>query len=121
LLSAVDYLQKERFRRQVMQHMNELFRTVDVVFGPTYGSYNLFMTTNFTGHPGVTLRAGFVESPSRSDPEDYFGPADPKGIMHTVTRNVAFHGRLFGEGAMLALARALESALAVWQRRPPIS
>lgn len=121
LLSAVDYLQKERFRRQVMQHMNELFKTVDVVFGPTYGSYNLFMTTNFTGHPGVTLRAGFVESPSRSDPEDYFGPADPKGVMHTVTRNVAFHGRLFGEGAMLALARALESALAVWRRRPPIS
>jgi Asp-tRNA(Asn)/Glu-tRNA(Gln) amidotransferase A subunit family amidase len=120
LLSAVDYLQKERFRRQVMQQMNGLFSTVDVMFGPTYGSYKLFMTTNFTGHPGVTLRAGFVESPSRSAPEDYFGPADPKGPVHTITRNVAFHGRLFGEGPMLALARALESNLAVWQRHPPI-
>jgi Asp-tRNA(Asn)/Glu-tRNA(Gln) amidotransferase A subunit family amidase len=121
LLSAVDYLQKERFRRQVMQHMNELFKSVDLVFGPTYGSYTLFMTTNFTGHPGVTLRAGFVESPSRSSPDDYFGPADPKGPLHTITRNVALHGRLFEEGSMLALAHALENHLGVQQRRPPIT
>jgi hypothetical protein len=33
---------------------------------------------------------------------------------------VAFHGRLFEEGTMLAVARALESKLGVWQRRPPI-
>ena len=66
LLSAVDYLQKERLRRQVMQGMDELFSNVDVMFGPTYGSYDLFMITNFTGHPGLTLRAGFTESPSRS-------------------------------------------------------
>ena len=121
LLSAVDYLQKERFRRQVMQRMHELFTSVDVVFGPTYGSYDLFMIANFTGHPGVTLRAGFVESASRSSPDDYFGPADPHAPTHTVTRNVAFHGRLFEEGTMLALARALESHLGVWQRQPHIA
>jgi Asp-tRNA(Asn)/Glu-tRNA(Gln) amidotransferase A subunit family amidase len=120
LLSAVDYLQKERLRRQIMQRMHQLFSTVDVLFGPTYGSYDLFMIANFTGHPGVTLRAGFVESPSRSASEKYFAPADPHGHAHTVTRNVAFHGRLFEEGTMLAVARALESKLGVWQRRPPI-
>ena len=120
LLSAVDYLQKERLRRQIMQAMHELLSTVDVLFGPTYGSYDLFMTTNFTGHPGLTLRAGFVESPSRSSDAKFFAPADPHGPQHTVTRNVAFHGRLFEEGTMLALARALESKLGVWQRRPPI-
>src|SRR5271155_1623989 len=42
-----------------------------------------------------TLRAGFFESPSRSSPANYFGPADPNGPSHTVTRNVTFHGRLF--------------------------
>jgi|HubBroStandDraft_4_1064222.scaffolds.fasta_scaffold01028_3 Asp-tRNA(Asn)/Glu-tRNA(Gln) amidotransferase A subunit family amidase len=120
LLSAVDYLQKERLRRQVMQAMHELFSTVDVLFGPTYGSYDLFMTTNFTGHPGLTLRAGFVQSASRSSDAKFFAPADPHGPQHTVTRNVAFHGRLFEEGTMLAVARALESKLSVWQRRPPI-
>jgi hypothetical protein len=100
--------------------MHQLFSTVDVLFGPTYGSYDLFMIANFTGHPGVTLRAGFVESPSRSASEKYFAPADAHGHAHTVTRNVAFHGRLFEEGTMLAVARALESKLGVWQRRPPI-
>jgi Asp-tRNA(Asn)/Glu-tRNA(Gln) amidotransferase A subunit family amidase len=118
LLSAVDYLQKERFRRQVMQRMQEIFAQVDVVFGPTYGSYDLFMVTNFTGHPGLTLRAGFFESPSRSSPTNYFGPADPNGPSHTVTRNVTFHGRLFEEGKMLALAHALETRLDVWRQHP---
>jgi Asp-tRNA(Asn)/Glu-tRNA(Gln) amidotransferase A subunit family amidase len=120
LLSAVDYLQKERLRRQIMQAMHELFSTVDVLFGPTYGSYDLFMTTNFTGHPGLTLRAGFVESASRSSDAKFFAPADPHGPQHTVTRNVTFHGRLFEEGTMLAVARALESKLGVWQRYPPL-
>jgi Asp-tRNA(Asn)/Glu-tRNA(Gln) amidotransferase A subunit family amidase len=120
LLSAVDYLQKERLRRQVMQGMHELFKTVDVLFGPTYGSYDLFMTANFTGHPGLTLRAGFVESPSRSSDAKFLAPADPHGPLHTVTRNVTFHGRLFEEGTMLAIGRALESKLGVWQRRPPV-
>ncbi|MBV8144495.1 MAG: amidase [Gammaproteobacteria bacterium] len=121
LLSAVDYLQKERLRRQIMQQMHERFRTVDVMFGPTYGSYDLFMVANFTGHPGLTLRAGFVESPSRSSPEKYLAPADPNGPTHTVTRNVTFHGRLFQEGTMLAIARALESKLGVWQRHPQLA
>ncbi len=121
LLSAVDYLQKERFRRQVMQRMQEIFAQVDVVFGPTYGSYDLFMVTNFTGHPGLTLRAGFFETPSRSSPSNYFGPANPGGRSHRVTRNVTFHGRLFEEGKMLALAHALETRLEVWQEHPSIA
>jgi len=121
LLSAVDYLQKERFRRQVMQRMQETFAQVDVVFGPTYGSYDLFMVTNFTGHPGLTLRAGFFETPSRSSPSNYFGPANPRGRSHRVTRNVTFHGRLFEEGKMLALAHALETRLEVWQQHPSIA
>lgn len=32
-LSAVDYLQVERFRRHVMQQMRELFNSVDLLFG----------------------------------------------------------------------------------------
>jgi Asp-tRNA(Asn)/Glu-tRNA(Gln) amidotransferase A subunit family amidase len=103
-----------------MQGMHELFKTVDVLFGPTYGSYDLFMTANFTGHPGLTLRAGFVESPSRSSDAKFLAPADPHGPLHTVTRNVTFHGRLFEEGTMLAIGHALESNLGVWQRRPPV-
>jgi hypothetical protein len=79
------------------------------------------MVTNFTGHPGLTLRAGFFETPSRSSPSNYFGPANPSGRSHRVTRNVTFHGRLFEEGKMLALAHALENRLEVWQQHPSIA
>jgi Asp-tRNA(Asn)/Glu-tRNA(Gln) amidotransferase A subunit family amidase len=116
LLSAVDYVQIDRFRRQVVRQMHKMFEDVDVVFGPTYGSFDLIIVTNFTGQPGLTLRAGFTESPSRSGAS--FNAADPKGRNHTITRNVTFHGRLFEEGKMLALGRALESKLGVWQRHP---
>jgi Asp-tRNA(Asn)/Glu-tRNA(Gln) amidotransferase A subunit family amidase len=122
LLSAIDYVQIERFRRQIMQRMSELFESVDVVFGPTYGSFDLFMIMNFTGQPGVTLRAGFAESPTRSmDVDQFFAPADPHSVPHTITRNVAFHGRLFEDGKMLALAHALERALGVYKRHPMIA
>ena len=75
------------------------------------------MATNFTGHPGLSLRAGFVESPTRG-----IGPTaiNPSGPKHRITQNVAFHGRLFEEGKMLAVARALEARLGVAGERPPI-
>lgn len=117
LFSAVDYLQNERFRRQVMREMATVFGRVDALFGPTYGSFDLFLTMNFTGHPGVTLRAGFAKSPTRTLAP---APTDPKGPAHTITQNVAFHGRLFEEGKILALARALEAKLDVWRERPPV-
>jgi Asp-tRNA(Asn)/Glu-tRNA(Gln) amidotransferase A subunit family amidase len=122
LISAVDYLQIERYRRQVMEQMQQLFETVDVLFGPTYGSPDLLLTTNFTGHPGLTLRAGLIESPTRSmQVERFFMSDDPNGAKHTITRNVAFHGRLYEEGKMLALARRLEQALGVAHHRPDIA
>src|SRR3546814_10121941 len=40
-LSAVDYYQIERFRRQVMIAMDEIFSQVDMFFAPTYGSFDL--------------------------------------------------------------------------------
>lgn len=120
LLSAVDYFQLERFRRVVMQQMHELFSKVDMVFGPTYGSFEFFAMMNFTGQPGLTMRAGFAQYPSRSRSiENFFAPADNNGPLHTITRNVTFHGRLFEEGKMIALARALEDRLGVQARRPP--
>jgi Asp-tRNA(Asn)/Glu-tRNA(Gln) amidotransferase A subunit family amidase len=121
LLSAVDYLQLERFRRLVMQHMHELYSKVDMVFGPTYGSFEFFAIMNFTGHPGLTLRAGFAQSPTRSRSlEKFFAPENENGPLRTITRNVTFHGRLFEEGKMLALARTLEAHLGVQARRPPV-
>ena len=116
LLSAVDYLQAERLRRGLMHEFHRIYTDVDALFAPTYGSFELLMAMNYTGHPGITLRAGLDESPTRSTGPI---PDDPQGEPHTITRNVAFHGRLFEEGKILALARALEERLGVYHHRPP--
>ena len=117
MLSAVDYLQAERLRRHLMHEFHRIYSGVDALFAPTYGSFELLMAMNYTGHPGITLRAGLDRSPTRSA-----GPVpdDPRGEPHTITRNVAFHGRLFEEGKILALARALEERQGVHHHRPPL-
>ncbi len=117
LMSAVDYLQIERFRRQVMEATDEIFARVDMLFAPTYGAFELVVLTNFTGHPGLTMRCGLEESPTRSI---HFTTEDPDGPKHRVTSNVIFHGRLFEEGKMIAVARALEERLDAWRERPPV-
>ncbi len=117
LISAVDYLQLERFRHLVMHAMEQIFRKVDMLFAPTYGSFELLLAMNFTGHPGVSFRAGLDRSPTRSIA---FVPFNPTGPKHTITQNVSFHGRLFEEGKMLAVARAMEKSLDVWRHRPPV-
>lgn len=115
--SAVDYLQAERFRRQVMTVLDGLLQRVDVLFAPTYGNFELLVAASFVGVPGVSFRCGFRETATRG-----LGtvPLDAAAVEHRVTTNVSLHGRLFEEGKLLALSRAIEEALNVWHERPPI-
>jgi Asp-tRNA(Asn)/Glu-tRNA(Gln) amidotransferase A subunit family amidase len=117
LMSAIDYLQADRFRRQVMQGMDALFDKIDILMAPTYGRFDLLLATNFTGHPGLTFRCGFDQIATRSL---YPLPTDPNGPKHKITANISMHGRLFEEGKMLALAGAIEKKLDVWKDRPPV-
>jgi len=56
------------------------------------------------------------ESPTRTI---FFVAEDSDGAPHTFTHNVAFQGRLYGEGKILARLRALEAELNAWNQRPP--
>ena len=58
-LSAVDFVQADRLRRKVALEMARIFREVDVLLVPSLRDEQLTIT-NFTGHPSLTLRAGFV-------------------------------------------------------------
>jgi Asp-tRNA(Asn)/Glu-tRNA(Gln) amidotransferase A subunit family amidase len=77
--------------------------------------------SNHTGHPSITLRAGFVEvSQARSDwaldpqhPLPKFSP--PRRVPHGVT----LIGRLFEEGTLGQIGIALERACHVANERPP--
>src|SRR5205823_4515537 len=66
-LSAVDFVQAERLRRKVAQEMARIFSQVDVLLVPALRD-EMLTISNFTGHPSLTLRAGFVEvDQARSD------------------------------------------------------
>jgi Asp-tRNA(Asn)/Glu-tRNA(Gln) amidotransferase A subunit family amidase len=118
-LSAVDFVQADRFRRKVAGQMMEIFKKVDMLIVPSLRDEMLTLT-NFTGHPSLTLRAGFVKvSEARSDwapdpehPLPKFNP--PRRVPHGIT----LIGRLFDEGMLGRVGVALERAFNVASERP---
>ena len=66
-LSAVDFVQADRLRRSVAQEMARIFSQVDLLLVPSLRD-EMLTISNFTGHPSLTFRAGFVEvAEARSD------------------------------------------------------
>jgi Asp-tRNA(Asn)/Glu-tRNA(Gln) amidotransferase A subunit family amidase len=119
-LSAVDYVQADRMRRKVALEMARIFERVDLLLVPALRD-EILTVANFTGHPGLTLPAGFVEiGQARSD----WAP-DPEHPMPTlspprrVPHGVTLVGRLFDEGTIGRAGLALERAFAVAEKRPP--
>jgi Asp-tRNA(Asn)/Glu-tRNA(Gln) amidotransferase A subunit family amidase len=118
-LSAVDFVQADRFRRRVAAEMARVFSDVDLLLVPSLRDEMLTLS-NFTGHPSLTLRAGFVEvSEARSDwapdpdhPLPKFSP--PRRVPHGVT----LLGRLFDEGTVARAGIALERAFGVARETP---
>jgi Asp-tRNA(Asn)/Glu-tRNA(Gln) amidotransferase A subunit family amidase len=119
-LSAVDFVQADRFRRAVAQEMARIFSQVDLLLVPSLRD-EILTITNFTGHPSLTFRAGFVEvaearsdwAPDPAHPLPKFSP--PRRVPHGVT----LIGRLFDEGTMGRAGLALEKTLNVASERPP--
>jgi Asp-tRNA(Asn)/Glu-tRNA(Gln) amidotransferase A subunit family amidase len=119
-LSAVDFVQADRFRRKVANEMARIFSQVDLLLVPSLRD-EMLTITNFTGHPSLTVRAGFVEvSRARSDwapdpqmPLPSFSP--PRRVPHGIT----LIGRLFDEGTLASAGLALERSFGVANQRPP--
>jgi len=118
-LSAVDFVQCDRFRRKVAQEMARVFSQVDLLLVPSLRD-EMLTITNFTGHPSLTFRAGFIEvSEARSDwapdpkhPLPKFNP--PRRVPHGIT----LIGRLFDEGTIGQAGIILERAFNVAEERP---
>jgi len=119
-LSAVDFVQADRFRRKVAEEMARIFSQVDLLLVPSLRDEMLTISNN-TGQPSLTLRAGFIEvSEARSDwapdpnhPLPKFSP--PRRVPHGIT----LIGRLFEEGTLCRVGIALERSFAVSEERPP--
>jgi len=119
-LSAVDFVQADRLRRKVALEMARIFKDVDVLLVPSLRDEQLTIT-NFTGHPSLTLRAGFVQvaearsdwAPDPDNPLPKFNP--PRRVPHGIT----ILGRLFDDGLIGQVGVALEKAFGVVGERPP--
>ena len=118
-LSAVDFVQADRLRRKVAQEMARIFSEVDLLLVPSLRD-EMLVITNFTGHPSLTLRAGFVEvRKARSDwAPDPEHPLPTFSTPRRVPHGVTLIGRLFDEGALGTAGIALERALGVSGERP---
>ncbi len=98
-IPAVEAVQADRLRRQVMRMMDETMDGVDALATPAFAA-NLLLITNATGHPSIVQPIGF----------------DSEGRPEGVT----LIGRLFDEGTLCRIGRCLETEFGIGHRRPPI-
>ncbi|MGA8230906.1 MAG: amidase [Candidatus Acidiferrales bacterium] len=119
-LSAVDFVQTDRFRRKVAEEMGRVLSEVDLLLVPALRD-EMLTITNFTGQPSLTMRAGFVQvgearsdwAPDPSHPLPKFSP--PRRVPHGIT----LIGRLFEEGTLGRAGLALQKEFGVVDERPP--
>ncbi|MCY4063812.1 MAG: amidase family protein, partial [Chloroflexi bacterium] len=97
LIPAVEYINANRVRTQLMHDMARVMSEVDVFISPSYGGSSLGLT-NLTGHPTVVLPNGFT-------------------AKHTPT-SITFIGGLNQEAETLAVAKAYQDATD-WHTRHP--
>jgi len=106
-------------RRKVAMEMARIFAQVDLMLVPSFS--DMLTIGNFTGHPSLTLPAGFVEV---TEPRSDWAP-DPKNPLPKlpkparVPHGVTLVGRLFDEGTLARAGMALEGAFNVSRERPP--
>ncbi len=121
-LSAVDHVHLDRLRYQVMLALDGLFTDIDVLIGP-FSTGPMLVASNFTGHPCLHLRAGFIDSATRGAASLASGKLETGAAgaeIHTfrVPQGISLWGRLFEEGTILRLGLALERVLDVAAERP---
>jgi Asp-tRNA(Asn)/Glu-tRNA(Gln) amidotransferase A subunit family amidase len=95
---AVEYIQANRVRTQLIEDMHKTMQNFDVYVAPAFGGGNLLLT-NLTGHPCVVLPNGFNDEGS---------PV-----------SITFMGGLFAEAKVLAVAKAYQDATDFHRRTPP--
>ncbi|MEA3477108.1 MAG: amidase [Bacteroidota bacterium] len=97
-ITAVEYIQANRIRHDLIEDYNKRLKDFDVVVTPSFEGGNQLLATNLTGHPVVVVPNGFKDSG---------GPT-----------SISFLGNLFDEGSILAVAAAYQEATTFNKKRP---
>jgi Asp-tRNA(Asn)/Glu-tRNA(Gln) amidotransferase A subunit family amidase len=98
LIPAAEYIRAQRARALLGRRMEDVMNECDVFLAPSTSPS--VTTTNLTGHPAVTVNAGFAERL-------------PVGLMVT--------GRLYDEATVLGVAAAYERVRGVLEDRPRLT
>ncbi len=114
--SAIEYVQLDRFRRQVMEMMHTTFEGVDMIACPNYAGHMLVIT-NYTGHPSLTLPLGLIKRPTFP----LTGASDKKmGLERPAPYGFTLWGNMFREDQLIGVGRLLERAANFAAKRPEI-
>jgi len=105
-IPAVEFMQMNRLRVDLMEAMHEVMMDLDVLVSPSFQGGTLGIT-NLTGHPAVCVPNAF-----HSVDEGPEARRDPGSIT--------FVGALYRDDAALQLARAYQRETDFHRRRPPI-
>ena len=98
-IPAVEYINANRIRFQLIQEMEKLFDKVDLYVAPSWQGSNL-LTTNLTGNPCVVLPNGFSQ---RGTPTSF-----------------TFIGNLFDEARLIAFAKIYQDATDHHKKHPKL-
>src|SRR5688572_8825951 len=96
-IPAVEYINANRIRQQLIEKYHALTKEYDVIISPSFGG-NQLLTTNLTGHPCLVMPNGFNTQKSPT--------------------SISFLGRLYGEAEIIALGRAYQEA-SEWDDKKP--
>jgi Asp-tRNA(Asn)/Glu-tRNA(Gln) amidotransferase A subunit family amidase len=99
-ITAVEYIQANRIRYDLVREMNEILKPLDVVIMPSFDGGDQLLATNLTGHPVVVVPNGFNREGS---------PV-----------SISFLGNLFDEGKILAVAAIYQEATDFNLKRPDL-
>ena len=97
-ITAVEYIQANRIRHDLIEDYHRRLQDFDVVVTPSFQGGNQLLATNLTGHPVVVVPNGFKDSGSPT--------------------SISFLGKLFDEGSILAVAVAYQEATSFNKKRP---
>jgi Asp-tRNA(Asn)/Glu-tRNA(Gln) amidotransferase A subunit family amidase len=97
-ISAVEYLQANRFRKVLIEKFNQMISGFDLLIAPANGR-NISLATNLTGHPAIAIPNGF----------------DKKGRP----TSLLFIGNLYDEGPLLEAAYLFQRNTEWGEKHPP--
>ncbi len=98
LIPAVEYIQANRIRTELIREVNNVFSHYDLIISPSFNGNQLTMT-NLTGHPALLIPTGF----------------DAKKEPTSIT----FLGNHFQEGLLCAVGQLFQEKTKLHLRRPP--